>query len=169
MHQRFFVIIFLLLIFLGLSGFIAIRLGFFPIAIVNTHFIRESYFNEAAEVIVSGYKADSKLGNTELRRLTLQKIIEDQLIKSEAEKYFGSSLSDGEKPESVRAMLKDQVSLLGTSFDDWLRGARQKANVLILVSGYSWSGDQVIVCKDGQGDKSITGIISEPRSIFTGC
>lgn len=170
MHLRFFIITFLLLIFFGLSGFIAIRLGLFPVAIVNDKFIGEAYFNAASKEIIAGYKNEEKIPqNTELRRLTLQKLIEDQLIYSEAKKYFGGNLVGDEKPSVLRALLRDQVNILGTSFDDWLRGAKQKASVLILVSGYSWSGNQVIVCKTGQDDKTLSGIISEPSSIFFGC
>lgn len=171
MSRRFYYSFFLILIFLGLGGFISIRLGYFPVAIVNSHLISEAYFNDALRDVIEGYVSGTDIpGNTELKREALQKIIENELVFREAQKYFGPNLYSGERPEAIRALLSDQVKNTGLSFDNWLSRAKRDANVYILVSGFSWTGEKVISCSSDNSNQ-IGGNSNLPasHSFFSSC
>lgn len=151
------------MILLGLSGFIAIRLGYFPVALVNAWPVDEGDYNRAAEEIINSFDIEAEIPeNNELRRLTLQKIIEDKLVLIEAKKYFSYKLTGKEKPSDIRDLIQSQISLLGSTFDVWLNKAKQRANVIILMSGYAWSGNEVLECKfiDKNSSKQSISVIT---------
>lgn len=169
MSRKLFITIFLILIFLGLAGFISVRLGLFPVAFVNSWPIGESDFASASEEILQSYKDSQYIpDNYELKRLALQKVIEDKLVQIEARKYFSSQLTGNEKPDDVRALIQTQVNMLGSTFDIWLTKAKQRANIIILISGYTWSGKEVLACNIKKDDTS-TKSLFPPISMFSSC
>lgn len=148
MSRKFYLIIFLLLIFLGIGGFIAIRLGLFPVALVNARPISETYFDKAVEEIIGSIAPGAKLPeNAELKRQALEKIIENELVYREAKKQFGLELNVEEEQDAAGTSLLNQLAAVNVSFEEWLLGMKRDANIYILVSGFSWSGDGVVFDK----------------------
>lgn len=145
MSRQFYITTFILLIVIGLTSFMTIRLGLFPVAIVNSHPVSEARFERAMEEIIAGFVDDPKpLGDSELKRSALQKIIENELVYREAQKYFGSGLPTYQKSETIRALLRGQFTALGTSLEEWLAISKNNASVYVLVSGFVWSGNKIV-------------------------
>jgi len=79
---------FVALILLGLTGFVAIRLGHFPVAMVNSHFVSEADFEEAiATIINTGNNGNILPDGQELRRQALEWAIEDALTHRSLAKH----------------------------------------------------------------------------------
>lgn len=134
-----------MLIVIGLASFIAIRLGLFPVVIVNSYLVSEAEFERAMEEIIAGLVNDPRpREDNELKRAALQKVIENELVYREAQKRFGSELPAYPKSEIVRALLRDQFTALGTSLEEWLAISKNNASVHVLVSGFVWSGNEIV-------------------------
>jgi hypothetical protein len=96
-------LIFLGIIFLGLAGYYVIRLGHYPLAIVNGDIVSASHFNEefaAAyryySLSLRGEKNVDLRGREfvrEIRRATLNDLLEKALISQELESRVGGELS----------------------------------------------------------------------------
>lgn len=133
-----------MLIFLGLAGFAFIRFGYFPVVIVNSKFLSENRYNRVLEANLRSLSGDAEVGHNEIKKLSLQQMIEDELIYSEAVGRLGENIRKIEEPGRVRAMLADNLRAEKVIFDDWLHLARSNARVIILVSDFSWQNGKVI-------------------------
>ncbi|PIR89482.1 MAG: hypothetical protein COU07_01110 [Candidatus Harrisonbacteria bacterium CG10_big_fil_rev_8_21_14_0_10_40_38] len=99
-------LIFLALMILGLLGFYTIQLGYYPVAIVNSHIISEFSYRESllsAEhyytKLIDSYPNDSiseaiPSSSAELRRLMLEQMIENVLIEDELSKRVGGNVEN---------------------------------------------------------------------------
>lgn len=101
--KKFFVVL-VSMVVLGLSAFYLIRLGFYPVAMVEGRFIGARRFEEAVGVAYHYYvkglgsqaskEIQEQLTYEELRRATLDKLIEEELVLRELKNRVGSDLSD---------------------------------------------------------------------------
>ncbi|MEK9186097.1 MAG: SurA N-terminal domain-containing protein [Patescibacteria group bacterium] len=117
-------IIFLLIIFLGLAGYYVIRSGYYPLAIVNRTPIFASKFIEnygSALVyyqnILQTYPKDTAFDTSEildeLKRATLDKLIEDVLIYQELGRVVGTTEVSRLVSEKIPNFQESAVSLYG--------------------------------------------------------
>ena len=177
----------------GLAAYFFVSSGLYPVAVVNFNFITAidmqkdyaaalKYFENAA--MTYGSNVDEKTilesdnSKKEVKRATLEKLINDFLIYSEAKKKFGNDLdaitdkvirenvdlSKLEKPveqlygmkledfkarilasEARKEILEGRMFTEKQNFNDWLKAEKDKASVFILVSGFDWNGEGVII------------------------
>lgn len=100
MKKKFF-IIFGSMVGLGLIGYYFIHSGFYPVAFVNSSLVSARNFDEASASVMRYYSQTLKIeGNErlkqarqEIRRATLDKLIENELIYNALDGKVGSNLS----------------------------------------------------------------------------
>lgn len=72
-------------------------------------------------------------------------------VSKEVEALYGLSLTDFKenvlKPQARQDALEGRFILDNKNFSDWLKEARSKAQVLILIPNFSWNGEEVVVKK----------------------
>ena len=72
-------------------------------------------------------------------------------ISKEVETLYGLTIADFKenvlKPQARRDALEGRFILENKNMSDWLKEARTKARVLILIPNFSWNGEEVIVKK----------------------
>ena len=106
MRSKSFFIVFLVMVFLGLGLFYFIRFGFYPVAFVNTAIVSarhldqavdsvRHYYSQAAETYSPAGTIEATPGVVrEIRRATLDKLIENVLIYQELKTRVGSDFED---------------------------------------------------------------------------
>ncbi len=177
-------IIFLAIVFLGLGSYYFVRSGLYPVAIVNSTFIWSKSYREHYNAALIYYqnlfanysKEEMEKVNIpdflqELRRATLDKLIENVLIYGELENKVGKDLSSLVErklpafedpassvyglspaqfkemvlvPQAQREILEGRLFLNKQTMDDWLLQARSSAKVFILSSSFTWNGSEVV-------------------------
>lgn len=64
---------------------------------------------------------------------------------------YGLSLDDFKKriltPQAEREILEGRLFLDGKNIDDWLRDVKSEARVIMLIPGFKWNGEEVIINK----------------------
>jgi len=112
-----------LMVIIGLTIFYIIQIGYYPVAVVNSNFVSAKSFSNAASSAHHYYtKAIQSIEdeseevkfkvNNEIRRATLDKMIENVLIKKELSKRLGSDLAQ------LVARKTDIPQLKEPNFDD---------------------------------------------------
>jgi len=129
MINRFY-IQFLAIIFAGLGIYYILSSGLYPIAIVNRHWISARAFRQDHAIAQAYYGTVVKAKNAdellkEIKRATLDKVIENELVYQELQKRLGTQLSaavekvvsDGtkDKPQLATAVQK----IYGIGFDQF--------------------------------------------------
>jgi len=70
-------------------------------------------------------------------------------FKKAATAIYGLEFSDFTDlvltPVAEREVLEGRLFLASSTFEDWTRGAKQQARVIILISGFSWDGKGIMV------------------------
>ena len=174
---------------LGLGFYLFVGLGNFPVAIVNSHMITEKSYRKNIIAIVNYYEAAEKTyrdvdmralvdDRTELKRLSLEQLIENRLVHEglkerlggdlnvvvdrkmgdikkqdefvkAATALYGLSFSDLSDlflaPAAEREILDGKLLLEKTTFDEWLKKAKNEASVTMLISSFSWKGGEGVV------------------------
>ncbi|MEK7555297.1 MAG: SurA N-terminal domain-containing protein [Patescibacteria group bacterium] len=164
----------------------------YPVALVNEQIIEARDFEKDYASALRYYqsvfkvykedaaKLDSQESKQEIRRATLDKLIENKLIRENLEKLikndelknmvaqkikeavkespdiqkgvqtlYGLSLDDFKQrilaPQAEREILEGRLYLDGKKIDEWLKQEKSKAKVIILISGFGWDGEGVII------------------------
>ena len=181
------VIVFLIMVGTGLTIFHAIRVGAYPVAVVDQHMITAHHFEEASASVNRYYDQmlktyretdpslqDKSISLPEVRRATLDKLIENVFIGAEYDAVVGENVeplvtekvtaAEKENPQFSQAVetlygltierfkeviLKSQakeemLKEKKADFTDWLVAKRKNAKVYILVSDLQWDGEKVI-------------------------
>jgi len=115
--------VFISLVIIGIGTYNAINIGWYPIARVNSEIISAKRFNEAEEFAVQYYQtisntrgvSESDIINSpayrqEIRRATLDKLIENELIYAELKHRVGPRLD---------ALIETKLSTISTSGEDF--------------------------------------------------
>ena len=105
MNQKVMLFLFLGMVAVGLSGYYAVRLGLYPVAVINARFIGARSFAQAADIVGKYYGQllsqasqntpsifSPNLPPAELRRATLDKMVENVLIYNELRNRAGNDL-----------------------------------------------------------------------------
>ena len=177
-------IIFLVIILFGLGSYYLVRAGYYPLVLVNSTVILANEFrnnyNAAAvyyQNVFNTYSPENlKKINIpefldELRRATLDKMVENVLIYSELNREIGNDLPILVerkipkfeeitaslygltavqfkelvlKPQARREILEGRLFLNKLSVDDWMLHTRSEAKVLIFSSSFTWIGGKVV-------------------------
>lgn len=94
----------------------------------------------------------NKLGASELDALIEKKIneaLKDKSITEGVELLYGVSLPEFTeetlKPIAAREMLEDRLELENGNFDEWLKGAKEKANITLFLPNFSWDSIKGII------------------------
>lgn len=148
MSRKVYYIIFILLIALGLTGFVLIKLDFFPVVIINSRLVSEAQFElKVKKVTLLRVSSNEPLDDYELKRLALEKLIEEELVYQGAEKYGKKDARKNGEIESLQTFLALQLKQDGEVFEEWLRLAKRSARVIILASDFLWDGSTVLYRK----------------------
>ena len=134
MTKTHYISIFLFIMTLGLGLYLFVGLGNFPVAIVNSHVITEKSYRKNMTAIDNYYEAAEKtyrnvdLGalvddRTELGRLSLEQLIENQLVQGELEARLGGDYDQivSRKMGDIKnqdEFVKAATALYGLSFAD---------------------------------------------------
>jgi len=105
MQSRHYWIIFLIIVLVGMSAYILINRGYFPIAVVNSAIITQRQYEKNLSAIYQYsdelekvYQAPDvpSAGNkkVELKRIVLQEIVENTIIHQDVKRRLGSSFDD---------------------------------------------------------------------------
>lgn len=173
------------------GGLYFILSDFYPVVLVDGQIIEARDFEKDYASALRYYqsvfkiynedatKLDSQEIKQELKRATLDKLIENKLIRGNLEKLiendelknkvvqkiektikdvdiqkgvqalYGLSLNDFKEriltPQAEREILEGRLYLDGKKIDEWLKEEKSKVKVIILISGFSWNGEKVMI------------------------
>lgn len=90
--------------------------------------------------------------NNEFKNMVAQKIeetIKDVDIQKGVQALYGLSLDDFKEriltPQAELEILEGRLYLDGKKTDEWLKQEKSKAKVIILIPGFVWNGERVII------------------------
>lgn len=168
--------LFLILLLFGWGSYFTINKQFYPAAIINFNIISFRNFENSFSSALSYYskikkpEVDEETFKKEVRRATLDKLIENELIyenisNAEIENQIASLLAQNQnlekgakaayglspevfrnfilKPQVASELLQAKLKDKGEDFANWLKNKKNTANIFLLTSEFKWTGEKI--------------------------
>ncbi len=169
---------FLIMILIGWGSYFTVSKGFYPAAIVNYKIISARDLKSSYQSALGYYnkikkpEVDNQTFEKEIRRATLDKLIENQLLyedinKNDIESQLAALIQQNPnlekgvlvtygvtwqvfqdlilRPQVAMEIIQKNLQSKNENLDNWLKNKKSSASIWVLASGLKWSGERIEV------------------------
>lgn len=114
--------------------------------------IKKAVLDKSIENILILNELEKRLKNSELGQMVENKIgeiLNGQDIAKQVATIYNLTLDAFKEriliPQARLEILQARLALENINFDDWLKNAKKQARMIILIPGFSWNGEGIVI------------------------